>query len=299
MQETPDQEWRRLTEHYAGMWDEELLNLAADYKDLTEMAQTTLRDEMRKRGLGDPTAPQARTPVSAAPKRVDFAAVAHVEEMAPPAGPVDEREYQRCKGHYAGLSDDGLEILWAQYDDLTPSAQVALSEEISKRNLDVGEETEESSLVDDPDALARAERQVAASEERNHAEEESDEPREYSWKVLLCDCNDRTEAWQIRQALKRHGIDSWIEPERGYSMNPPQVFVAADQLEEAHRVIAQPIPQDIIDESKTEIPEFEMPECPKCGGADPVLVNAEPSNAWECAACGHQWTDAVDEAKEP
>jgi hypothetical protein len=66
MQETPDQEWRRLTEHYAGMWDEELLDLAADYKDLTEMAQQTLRDEMKKRGLGEPTAPRARTSAPAA-----------------------------------------------------------------------------------------------------------------------------------------------------------------------------------------------------------------------------------------
>jgi ribosomal protein S27AE len=154
-------------------------------------------------------------------------------------------------------------------------------------------------LVDDPVALARAERKLAASEESGDAEEESDEPREYTWKVLLCECNDRTEAWQIRQALKRHGIESWIEPDRGYSVDSPQVVVAADQLEEAQRAIAQPIPQDIIDESQTEIPEFEMPKCPKCGAADPVLVNAEPSNAWECASCGHHWADAVDESNEP
>ena len=32
MLESPDQEWRRLAEHYAGMYDEELLELARDYK---------------------------------------------------------------------------------------------------------------------------------------------------------------------------------------------------------------------------------------------------------------------------
>jgi hypothetical protein len=253
---------------------------------------------MKKRGLGDPSAPRARTSVSAAPQRAVSAAAPLVEDPAPPTGPVDQREFQRCKGHYGGLSDDDLEVLWAQGDDLTPSAQQALREEVTKRNLNVGEETDEGPLVDDPNALARAERELAVWEERAQAEEESDAPRDYTWKVPLCECNDRTEAWQIRQALKRHGIDSWIEPERGYSANPPQVFVGADQLEEAQRVIAQPIPQDIIDESLTEIPEFEMPQCPKCGASDPVLVNTEPANSWECAACGHAWADRVDEAKE-
>ncbi len=39
MPESLDQEWRRLTAHYAEMWDDELLNLAADYNDLTDMAK--------------------------------------------------------------------------------------------------------------------------------------------------------------------------------------------------------------------------------------------------------------------
>ena len=36
------------------MCDEELLELASDFGDLTEVAQLTLRDEMKKRGLGEP-----------------------------------------------------------------------------------------------------------------------------------------------------------------------------------------------------------------------------------------------------
>jgi hypothetical protein len=46
--------WRELTRNYAEMSEGELVNLAEDFGDLTEMAGQVLRDEMRKRGLGDP-----------------------------------------------------------------------------------------------------------------------------------------------------------------------------------------------------------------------------------------------------
>jgi hypothetical protein len=49
-------EWRRLTEQYRAMSDDELLHLAADFSDLTEAAKQVLRDEMRNRHLSDPEA---------------------------------------------------------------------------------------------------------------------------------------------------------------------------------------------------------------------------------------------------
>lgn len=56
MQIDPMENWRRLTGHYAQMTDGELLNLAGDFQDLTDTARDVLRDEMKKRGLGDPQA---------------------------------------------------------------------------------------------------------------------------------------------------------------------------------------------------------------------------------------------------
>lgn len=50
----PMQNWRSLTENYAQRSDGELLALAEDFRDLTDMARQVLRDEMRKRNLGDP-----------------------------------------------------------------------------------------------------------------------------------------------------------------------------------------------------------------------------------------------------
>lgn len=54
MQTDPMEMWRELTRNYAQMSEGELVNLAEDFTDLTEMARQVLRDEMRKRGLGDP-----------------------------------------------------------------------------------------------------------------------------------------------------------------------------------------------------------------------------------------------------
>ncbi|HEV2133759.1 MAG TPA: hypothetical protein VGR47_05800 [Terracidiphilus sp.] len=50
----PMQSWRSLTENYAQMSDGELIALAEDFRDLTDTARQVLRDEMRKRNLGDP-----------------------------------------------------------------------------------------------------------------------------------------------------------------------------------------------------------------------------------------------------
>ncbi len=63
MQIDPVIEWRRLSEHYRALSEEQLRELAHDYADLTETAQQALRAEMSSRGLGAPMwsdAPQAR-----------------------------------------------------------------------------------------------------------------------------------------------------------------------------------------------------------------------------------------------
>jgi ribosomal protein L37AE/L43A len=46
-------EWQRLTEYYREAFDGELLNLAADSANLTEVARLALREEMKRRGLSE------------------------------------------------------------------------------------------------------------------------------------------------------------------------------------------------------------------------------------------------------
>jgi Putative prokaryotic signal transducing protein len=53
MQIDPVTEWQRIAEVYRGMYDDELINLAYDSQDLTDVARQALDLELKKRGLGD------------------------------------------------------------------------------------------------------------------------------------------------------------------------------------------------------------------------------------------------------
>ena len=224
MQSDPTREWQRLTRVYGEMSDEELLDLAAGFGDLTELAQPILRDEMKRRGLRDPQ--QAALP--SAQKSPAAARIGFGSAISPIFG--------------------------------------GGSNAIPEENGD-------------------------SSSEAN--DEDSDAPHEYTWKTPLCECGTREEAWQIGEALRRAGIESWSSgPSSSFGSQTTRIQVAADQLEEAQQVIAQPIPQDIIDQSRVKVEDFVTPACPKCGAEDPLLESVEPTNSWRCENCGAQWSDS-------
>jgi hypothetical protein len=212
MQDDLNEEWRRISEHYAQMYDGELMRLASRYSDLTNVAKEVLRVEMLKRGLGDPTKP------------------AEVQQDS------GRLRFER------GVELDGRE-------------------------------------------------------ERNDDVEGGEMPHEYTWKTDLCECETREQAWQIGTVLGRAKIESWLfDPERDFATRflgrtPFRVMVAADRLEEARKIIAQPIPQDILDELQTEVPACVIPKCPSCGDPDPTLLEDEQSNRWSCEVCGKEWTE--------
>jgi hypothetical protein len=210
-------------------------------------------------------------------------------------------EWQRLTETYGQKYDEELLELAAGSADLTEVAQQVLRDEMKKRGLDWpgaadkppimrGFPAERRSIpgVDLPDS------EDADSEEVDRG---GDPAHEYTWKTLLCECEDQAEAWQIREVLRRAGIESWAEQPGRFSQyaqldfTNPRILVAADQLEEARAIAAQPIPQEIVDLSEIAPPEFEPPACPKCGASDPVLENAEPVNAWKCEACGNEWLE--------
>lgn len=207
----PATEWRRLTEHYRSLSDQELQELSANLNDLTEVAQQVLRDEMKVRGLSEPW-----PATSAAPKEGE------------------------------------------------------ISEERGRWDL---------SFYDTPPA-------IGADEDQDESE-----PVEYSWKTELCECETREQAWQLAEALRRAGIDSWLQASRrGY----PGIMVAADQLEQARMIVAQPISKEIVEEVRQDLesgPSFEMPCCPTCGAQDPLLESVDPANQWRCGACGRRWVE--------
>ena len=213
-------------------------------------------------------------------------------------------EWRRLTTLYGEMGDVEIRELADQINDLTPSAQQVLRDEMKKRGIGDG-------------PSAQAEKPVAPRinsnagihwEPANYTHEfsdlpdENDGPHEYTWKTELCICNAAEEAWQLGEALRRAGIDSWIRgPSSRAGLDGSRVLVAADQIEQARAVAVQPIPQDIIDASKEldNAPAYENPVCPKCRAADPTLESVEPSNNWLCESCGYTWSDpVVDDAAD-
>ena len=216
------------------------------------------------------------------------------------------RYWQDLTANYRRMSDGELLELAEKPEDLTEVAQQVLRDEMKLRKLDEAQ----PSFASRGQAPVRNEgrRHSAGGEFRDDHipsefepadldadEDEGDESAvDYTWKTLLCDCESSDRAWQLRQALKRHAIDSWVGAGAGSSTDAAgsQVYVAADQLEHARAVAAQPIPQDIIDDWNTVVPEFELPHCPHCGTNHEVMLEStEPVNSWLCEACGAEWTD--------
>jgi len=204
-------------------------------------------------------------------------------------------EWQQLSQNYREKFDGELEDLALDMGDLTETAREVLRNEMKNRGLAMpGEKAEAGTRPErsgtrvsssvDPDAEFDASNGAGSDEGANS-------PHEYTWKTPLCECNSSEEAWQITQVLKRAGIDSWVSGANSGMGGYPKVLVGADQLEEAIQLTSQPIPQDILEDSNREVPEYVPPTCPKCGAEDPVLESAEPTNSWLCEACGAEWTD--------
>ena len=235
------------------------------------------------------------------------------------------QEWVRLTQEYRAMSDEELRELNRDFADLTEVARQVLSAEMHIRGLDKKTAEEKAAAVK-ADRFAAScppspmlERAAAAMrsdpfdstsiepvpEDEEDSEADPDEPHEYTWKVMLCEGLEYDQAWQIFEVLRRAGIESWIErpgsgrvrPRADYQMvGDLRVLVAADELDRARDLIANPIPQDIIDASYETVPDYEPPRCPACGAEDPVLESAEPVNAWKCETCGREWTDPAGES---
>jgi hypothetical protein len=236
------------------------------------------------------------------------------------------QEWLRLTGEYRAKGDEELLELQREFADLTDVAQQVLAAELRSRGLN-------QKIADENNAAAKPRKFAAAANgpwtkreispfvdraqaaapggllgsivggssidpipDEQQGDPELDENVEFSWKTVLCECEEHEQAIQISEVLRRAGIESWIQSrERGF--NYTRILVAADELDRAQTVIASPIPQDIIDESRETVPEFEPPRCPGCGAEDPILESAEPVNAWKCEICDREWTDPAGESQ--
>jgi hypothetical protein len=205
-------------------------------------------------------------------------------------------ERRRLAELYREKSDEELLELAAGSGDLTDVAQETLRAEMKARQMsetDARHNGREQPAVNfeypGRDTVLYTIPPAAGREE----DPETEASPEYTWKTQLCECETPEQGWQLSEVLRRAGIDSWVQSPHG---SYPRILVAADQLEQALIFAAQPVPQDIVSASKLppEALEFEVPVCPKCGAADPVLESVDPSNTWQCDVCGQRWTDPAD-----
>jgi hypothetical protein len=200
-------------------------------------------------------------------------------------------EWQRLSALYGQMGDIEIRELAAGIGDLTEVAQQVLRDELKKRGLSEAPPPAENLLFSNYPNGLQGDPLEDSPEEANAGED--DGTHEFTWKTPLCECDTSKEAMQLVLALRQAGIDSWVErPQSAASY--PRVTVAADQLELARLIASRPIPQEIVDEVNDESPAFEIPACPKCGGADPTLESANLSNSWHCESCGYDWIDPLE-----
>jgi hypothetical protein len=217
-------------------------------------------------------------------------------------------EWQRLTDHYRQISNEELRELAWDFGDLTEQAQQALRAEMQSRGLSDPQAPPTAPPSNVPAAVRIEEESNPESPalplghffgsmpqivpDVPDTDADDDGAHDYTWKTVLCDCDTNEQAQELSAALHQAGLDSWVQPSVEFGRSYARVLVAADQLEQARAIAAQPVPKQTAAESKEDVPEFEPPKCPKCGTEDPVLEAVDPTNTWLCEQCGEQWSDS-------
>ena len=216
-------------------------------------------------------------------------------------------EWRRLTSLYGEMGDVEIRELADQIGDLTPNAQQILRDELKKRGWSNDGPKPAAASRGENDAVVRWDQEQDTAADGYGEMSGGDQASDYSWKVALCRCDSLDEAAARGEMLRRAGIDCWIQRPGARSVVPwlelgvgdIQINVAADQLEQAKLIVAQPIPQAILDEvsEQNATPAYEAPVCPKCRATDPTLESVEPSNNWLCESCGYAWSDPIADSK--
>jgi hypothetical protein len=201
-------------------------------------------------------------------------------------------EWQRLTEYYRERVDEELIDLARDFEGLTDVAQGVLRDELKRRGLPGPEDL--ASRPAERTGTPFWRHPATDAEIPVHAEDIGEGQHDYTWKVVLCECNEREDAMDVIETLKGAGIESWYDgPSNSFSTLPfgPRVLVAADDLDAAQKILERPVSQEIRDQNRIAVPDFEVPSCAKCGAPDPLLESVEPSNTWLCENCGTRWNE--------
>ena len=121
-------------------------------------------------------------------------------------------EWRRLTTLYSEMGDIEIRDLVDQINDLMPNAQQILRDELKKRGIvEPGPSGVAIPIV--VSAAARDRRtfshfclpQRKLPDAEQEEEEDDDGPREYTWKTLLCECQDLAEAKAVATMLMARG----------------------------------------------------------------------------------------------
>jgi len=200
-----------------------------------------------------------------------------------------EQERRRLEVLYTGMTDQELNKLLDNADELTETAREVLQTEIEHRGGHVQYEMEPAPVEPDHPDL-----------------------------VTVARFRDLPEAMFARGLLESTGIDSFLADENAIRLDwfwsnaigRMRLLVRQPDAEAAQQILHLPIPDNFeLGEGQES---FEQPKCPKCGAIDiqfegvnrgvaltalavslPVAVRRD---AWTCNACGARWQEVPDEA---
>ncbi|HEV2395421.1 MAG TPA: DUF2007 domain-containing protein [Candidatus Sulfotelmatobacter sp.] len=223
-----------------------------------------------------------------------------------------EQERQRLAEFYAGQHDGELAKVAREAYDLTDLAREVLRNEILKRGLNLKFVEERPALrIRKPEPMPGDPPPVPPKEVLPAGE------LDMRPMVTLRQFRDVPEALLAKGSLESAGIecafadDNLVRLDWFYSnaIGGIKLLVDPDDLEDAEKVLTQPIPENFEAEGTGP---YEQPKCPKCGSLDVNFREMDPAayltlavnvpipirrRAWRCHACDAEWE--ADEAASP
>jgi hypothetical protein len=199
-------------------------------------------------------------------------------------------EFERLRQLYSKMSDEELRQLEDQSDQLTDVALDVLEAELSRRGL----------------------LEMHAESDRVPA------TLEFSKLITLRQFRDLQEAWLAQGALQSAGIEAHLADDNmvrtdwfiSNLIGGVKLKVRPEDLVDASRVLAEPIPSHFEVEG---VGKFDQPRCPQCNSLDisyedidkgvaltsmyflhlPVAIR---NDRWRCFTCGAEWQDSSPSA---
>jgi ribosomal protein S27AE len=192
-------------------------------------------------------------------------------------------EWRQLHALYAEMGDTELLELRRDFGDLTVMAQGELRDELKQRQLwdmplpqtepaDAGHADSQTAYDSFGDLLLGG---VTVGE--------YDTVKEANLAVYVLDLG---------------GIGAVVgDGSRQFDLRLPFVRVAPEDAERATGILAQPISAQVRAdfEATQNLPDFEVPACPRCSCTEVLLEKVEPTNKWLCGECDHRWQDAAPE----